>query len=410
MKRRDFTSVMAGSTLAAMGFYRKLYGLPAQNTQYLVETPEKRFYYLKKMLKQLCTDLGPHPSGSPEYERAMNIIKKEMDTALPIAELDEYTFENWKLMSEPEFWIGGTQLETFPFHGCSDTPSGGIRGVLKKLESKGYPYGIADESTGNILAYVSVSIYGPAIPRSAYNNSEKSLPIFGIGKYDIPVLESAVKNHTPVHANFRAKFIPDTLSWNVVGTLPGNTHKEILLLAHLDTVYPSPGANDNTASVITMLMLAHAFSGTKQDFTITFIATGSEECGSFGAQHYAKKREDAGTMKNITYIIQFDSLTYGPDFLLTSKDEELKSIVQQINNELGIKGIPRLIDSDAYVMDAAPFLPSGARAIYINSRGYDGITLPVYHRPEDIPETVGFDCVDNSFLVFKEFIMRIQKL
>jgi hypothetical protein len=103
-------------------------------------------------------------------------------------------------------------------------------------------------------------------------------------------------------------------------------------------------------------------------------------------------------------------LTYGPNFLATSKDEELQSIVQQINSELNIKGIPQLIDRDAYVMDAAPFLSSNARAIYINSRGYDGITLPVYHRPEDIPETVGFDCVDNSYRVFKEFIMRIQKL
>jgi hypothetical protein len=301
-------------------------------------------------------------------------------------------------------------LETFPFHGCSGTSPKRIYGVLIKLESNRHSYGIADESTGKILAYVSVSSYGNAIPRNAYSETKKSLPIFGIGKYDLPILESSVKNRTPVRANIQIMFVPDTPSWNVVGTLPGKTNKEILFLAHLDTVYSSPGANDNTASVITMLMLAHAFSGTKQDFTITFVATGNEEFGTLGAKHYAKKRELADTLKNIRLIVQFDSLTYGPNFLLTSKDEELKLIIQQINNELDIKGTPRLIDSDAYVMDAAPFLPSGARAIYINSRGYDGITLPVYHRPEDIPETVGFDCVDNSFRVFKEFITRIQKL
>ncbi|MBT4485512.1 MAG: hypothetical protein HOC71_17735 [Candidatus Latescibacteria bacterium] len=88
MKRRKLFSVMAGSALAATTFSRKSYGLPAQNTRHLVESPEKRFYYLKKMLAKLCSDLGPHPSGSPEYELAANIVKKEMDAALPLTELD----------------------------------------------------------------------------------------------------------------------------------------------------------------------------------------------------------------------------------------------------------------------------------------------------------------------------------
>jgi hypothetical protein len=206
------------------------------------------------------------------------------------------------------------------------------------------------------------------------------------------------------------KITPDVPSWNAVGTLPGKTDREILVIAHADTVYSSPGANDNTASVIVMLMMAHELAKADHEFTIRFVASGSEEFGYQGAYGYAKRRTDEGKLDNIKYIIQFDSLTYGPDFLLTSKDTELRDIADSINSEFDINGTPRHIDSTEWVMDSLPFKSSGARAIYVNSRGYDGITLPVYHRPEDIPETVGFDCVDNGFRVFTEFIRRLERL
>ena len=102
-----------------------------------IDTPEKRAVYLKKMLKALCTDIGPHPIGSTEYEKAALIVKKEMERSLPLVELDTFTFERWVLKSEPELYIGERWVEVYPAHGSSGTPLSGITGTLKKIDDKG---------------------------------------------------------------------------------------------------------------------------------------------------------------------------------------------------------------------------------------------------------------------------------
>jgi len=409
MDRRSFLAV-AGSTALSGSAFITGPSAHAATIQHNTETEEGRFFFCRDMLSRLCTDLGPRPAGSASFEKGIHIIRDDMAASCVSAELDHYTYEKWELVGEPIFRTGDVTLDGYPFHGCSGTPKDGIRGVLKKADSGGYPFMVTDRSTGKMSAYVSISSYGAGIPRSAYRREEKTHTIIGLGKYDVPSLDRAAESGTPVFIRAVTKFTPDFPSWNAVGTIPGRTSKEILFLAHADTVYPSPGANDNTASVIVMLMIARAFSDLQQEYTLRFVAAGNEEYGTFGARHYAERRMREGTMKDIRFIVQFDSLTYGPNLLLTSNDARLRSLVETINKDLGVAGTPRHIESDAYVMDAEPFKPSGARAIYINSRGYDGITLPVYHRPEDVPETVGFDCVDSSFRVFTEYIRRVQNI
>ena len=140
------------------------------------------------------------------------------------------------------------------------------------------------------------------------------------------------------------------------------------------------------------------------------MATGGEEDGKIGAIHYAEKRKREGTIKNIRYIVNFDSLTYGPDLQIHSHEKDLKDIIDAIHRDLDIKADPKFFDDDGYTMDSLPFRESGGKAMYVNSRGYDGITLPVYHRPEDVPVTVGADCAEIGFCVFREYLKRLQDL
>jgi Zn-dependent M28 family amino/carboxypeptidase len=57
----------------------------------------------------------------------------------------------------------------------------------------------------------------------------------------------------------------------VIGRIPGKSKNEILIVAHLDSIFNTPGANDNAASVIVMLMLAHAASARQNNHNLTFI-------------------------------------------------------------------------------------------------------------------------------------------
>lgn len=406
MIRRDFISTLAFSAFTA-GVLDGCESSKKNGTGSPVETSEKRAEYLNTLLKQLCTGLGVHPTGSSKFESAAQIILEAMKAAAPVAEFDEYVFEKWEPVGGSECEIGGKTIETILHHGCTGTPPAGLKGVLVKSTKGGYPWRLTDTSTGAELAQIRTASYGQAIPNFG---GVHSAPKFTVDTDKADLLAEAAVNKTPAWFKAEARFVPDSRGYNIIGQIPGKSSDEIMFLAHADTVYTSPGANDNTASMIVMLMLAHAFSAAEPPFTLTFVATDGEEYGLLGAKHYAERRKREGTLGNIKFITNFDSLTYGPNLWITSDDGELVSILLAINDKPGIIGTPRVSESTGYVLDNKPFIESGARAVNMNSRGYDDKTLPLYHRPEDTAETVHVDCVENSFLVFREYIGQLMRL
>ena len=104
MRRRYFVDITGKSVLLTALFNNCGFGKSLPDRHHLVDTQGKREAYLEKMLKALCTDIGPHPIGSPAYNKAASIVKKEMELALPVVELDTFTFERWLLKGEPTFY------------------------------------------------------------------------------------------------------------------------------------------------------------------------------------------------------------------------------------------------------------------------------------------------------------------
>jgi len=411
MKRRDFIgSLIASSCLAGCTGGNRL-----PDSIGVVDTLEKRTVYMNDMLKRLCTDIGPHPCGSPEYDIAADIVKREMERGLPHVEYDTLTYDRWVLLNEPYFFIGDREMETFPAHGAGGTPPEGVRGILKNSELQNTPYAVVDPVSGSVLARVAIAevwaVAGIAVARPWYRYYEEpgGTPVFNVGKPDIPVLDEAVEKGTPVRMNAQVEFIPGTETSNVVGTIPGESKDEIILYAHLDTVYNSEGANDNTGSVIMLLMLAHAFSGKTHPKTLTFMATTGEEYGYLGTKQYAARRKDEGTLCNIRFIMNFDSVTWGPNMSIITKDKDIMDELTAIDAELGLDGAPTWTESDGLGRETAPFRDAGvqARGIVIDSGGLDHNY--VWHRPSDTVETVPIECAEICFQLFREYLGRLLK-
>jgi hypothetical protein len=373
----------------------------------LVASAQQRQEYTLSLLKQLVTDIGPRPSGSKAYAKAAKVVLKEMQHSLPEVNYDKYEFDDWGPVSSSDLIVGGQHIEAIPQKRGFGTPAEGVRGVFRK---DGIGYVIIDEQSAQILAYFSVNHYGRAIAGSGNGNLDKSIPVFGLGKQDIPLLERGAKNKLKAWIKSEYKPVHKAQGINVIGRIPGKSKNEILIIAHLDTIFNTPGANDNAASVIVMLMLAHAASGREHNHTITFIASDSEEYVFEGAYHYAEGRIADNTMKDIKYVLNFDSLTYGPNLWINSKDQGIKDMIRDIHKDLNIESSPIYGENDGFVMDSLPFKPSGAKALHANSRGYDEKTLPVYHRPDDTADKVPLDCVEISFKVFDEFIKRVDRM
>lgn len=372
----------------------------------LVSTAQKRQSYTLDLLKKLVTDIGPKPSGSKAYAKAARIVFQEMRRTLSEVSYDKYEFEKQEPVKWNNLIVGGQQIEVAPQKRGYGTSPEGISGIIAK---HGSGFAILNEQSGDVLAYFSINSYGKAIAGSGPGNIDQTVPVFGIGKQDVPLLERSVLNKLPAAISAEYRPLHKAPGINVIGQIPGKSKKEILVIAHLDTIYNTPGANDNTASVIVMLMLAHAASGRQNNHTLTFIASDSEEYVYEGAYHYANQRIASNTIKDIRYVLNFDSLTYGPNLWINSKDQGIKDLIRDIHQDLKLQTTPIYSENDGFVMDSLPFRPSGARALHANSRGYDEKTLPVYHRPDDTADKVPLDCVEIAFQVFDEFIRRIDK-
>jgi hypothetical protein len=353
------------------------------------------------MLRVLCTEIGPRFACTEACERGAQVIRREMERALPSVRLDTFAITGWTLQGEPELSIGGRQLETYVAQYGPGTPGGGLRGVITKREQQ---YQIVEEASGRALANIDLGPFGPPVV-SSYRGTD-GLPRFGVGTNETALLDRAERERLPVFAKATTKSIPNCKTSNVVGTLQGNSTDEILFVAHADTVYGSPGASDNTASMITMLMLAHGMSGSRPKRAFTFLASTAEEGGSKGAQHYALTRKQDGTLGRVRICVNLDSLTYGPNLQITTTDRELQKMILDIHRDLNIQADPKIITRDD-TMDSAPFLASGARTVHLNSRGYDARMLPLNHRPDDRADTIDPSLVESSYRILMEMTRRL---
>ena len=371
-------------------------------SQSVADTPERRSAYLREMLKALCTDLGPRPAGSQAFDAGARLIQREMARALPSVAVDPFTFLGWEPVGNMEFEVGGKKLETYIAENSPGTPRDGVTGTLRK--AKGATYEVVDPRSGRVLARTGISEFGRAI--SSLDSGDGGAPLFNIGRQDAALLDSAAQQGLPVRARAEVRRVPGAKTRNVVGTLPGASREEIVIVAHADTKYNTPGANDNTASMICMLMLAHAVSGSHPPRTLTFLATTGEERGYIGAKHYALARKEKGTLGDVKVCINLDSLTYGPNLQIATTDNELAETILRIHRDLGLPSQPRVLHQDD-TMDSAPFRAAGARTVHLNSRGDDARTLPLWHRPEDRADTVKPEFVETSFQVLMELCKRL---
>ncbi len=64
---------------------------------------------------------------------------------------------------------------------------------------------------------------------------------------------------------------------NLEAELGGASREIVLIGAHYDSVFGSPGANDNGSGVAALLALARRFAGTHNSKTVRFVAFVNEE-------------------------------------------------------------------------------------------------------------------------------------
>lgn len=198
-------------------------------------------------------------------------------------------------------------------------------------------------------------------------------------------------------------------------------HPEIILIgAHYDSVFGSPGANDNGSGVAALLALARHFAGKTTQHTLRFVAFVNEEppyflSGEMGSDIYAggcKTRRD-----KISAMISLETIGYFSDApgsqnypspglgLFYPKVGNFIGFVSNVHSRALLRRVVALFRKHAKIPSEGAALPAFIPGVSWSDQrsfwrhGYPGIMVtdtapfryPYYHSAEDTPDKLDYD-------------------
>jgi hypothetical protein len=207
---------------------------------------------------------------------------------------------------------------------------------------------------------------------------------------------------------------------NIEAEIPG-AHSGILLIgAHYDSVFGSPGANDNGTGVAATVALARRFAGTKPEETLRFVAFVNEEPPYFlsdemGSFIYASRCKARGD--KISAMISLETIGYFSDAqhsqtypspglgLFYPKVGNFIGFVSNVPSRALLRRVVALFRKHAKIPSEGAALPAFIPGVSWSDQwsfwqhGYPGIMVtdtapfryPHYHSSNDTPDKLDYD-------------------
>ncbi len=355
-------------------------------------------------MKDLCKNFGDHQlelvrklsfvryGGTPEEERAANIIMEEISQSGGSSELMPFSIPSFECskctvtVSDPY----EQEIEAVPF-GCTGSVEGDFDFIyVERGEETDYT-GIGDLSNTVILinrcnyeAYRQICDRKPAafiaISGKYFDTPDNSdlvpqplryeyrdmgrVPGFIIRAKD--ATELVRNNVSRIHVELQ-QTESEATSHDVVAVIPGTEDLEgdIVLTAHYDSVLVGTGSWDNATGAVNLLHLYKYFLKNPAKRTLRFVWCGSEEQGLFGSLAYIEQNPQL--VEKISFCFNFDmnGTVLGPNNIFVTGGEDLKIYAEQYCREVGFSASFR---TGVHSSDSAPFCDKGIPAIGI-SRG-----------------------------------------
>jgi len=208
---------------------------------------------------------------------------------------------------------------------------------------------------------------------------------------------------------------------NIIATLPGYMEltPPYLVGAHYDTVWGTPGADDNASGVAVLLELAKRAAADPPPVPVTFVAFTLEEPPSFGTDHqgsrvFVKKLKEKGETVAGVIVLEMVGMTKAdqeyPVFLKMAGYPDRGDFIGVVGNGnskgfgehvvAAMRQNPALPVETLYVWlngwllpdtrlsDHASFWDAGIPALMVTDTAY--FRNPNYHNPGDKPGTLDY--------------------
>jgi hypothetical protein len=362
-------------------------------------------------LVYLCDEFGSRFPGTPGEKPAVDwMVSRLKEYGLEEVMADDFVYTGWKRGEAKVELLRPRKMELYTqsLALCPPTPPGGIEGDVVYL-GPGFPEQFKEkreELRGRIVLCTSQprptgqmvhrrTKYGYAVEYGAIgfifvnHNPGQLMPtgslrpgyrmageIPGIGvslETGSRLVRMLEKGLARVRITTTDSVNSKAISWNVVGLLPGQEEREIIVGAHYEGHDIAVGALDDGSGAVIVMEAARALAkhAGRLRRTIRFILFGAEEIGVTGSTCYVAKHR--GEMGRVDLMINCDGAGRGlrQVFNVTGPDElmgYLQGIADGIGYDMAVK---RSMSASS---DHWPFYMQGVPAV----------TLSTYRTPEEV--------------------------
>lgn len=241
----------------------------------------------------------------------------------------------------------------------------------------------------NVIGYLLGRDTGPAAPQPLPSGSDYSAPHFAIGRDDSDRLSAWLANGITVTLEFEldstngGTATGDNLIVQFDGIYADPAAPLVLICAHYDTFWNTPGAYDNGSGTIALLHLATEWAKHPPRYRTRLIFFSGEEWHLSGSRAYVESLT-AAQLDDIAYVLNIDGLGRGtfledfaaPEVFETKFSAAIRSYSEQTRPGLNvISRFPPPAGTD----DAA-FYAVGVPSGFITFNDFDRL-----HQPEDTP-------------------------
>ena len=293
-----------------------------------------------------------------------------------------------------------------------------LRGDIAKeqLMPKNFPFYNPDEHRRIIglldlkapRAIIAATTRNPELAGAVY-----PFPLIEDGDFDIPSVFMTedegyrLASHAGqvVTLESRARRIPSS-GCNVVARKATAAPRRIVLCAHIDSKLGTPGALDNAAGVVTLLLLAELLEDYDGGLGVEIIAiNGEDNYAASGEKLYLEHNQ--GKLGDIVLSINLDALGYRQGPTAYSLYECSDAISAAVRSAFG--GYADLREGEPwYQSDHMVFVQNQVPALAITSEGLMEIETAVAHTPQDRPELVDCAKLVTTASALRDLVRRLE--
>jgi Zn-dependent M28 family amino/carboxypeptidase len=291
---------------------------------------------------------GTRASGTPGYEASVDYVVERLEAAGYDPQVQEFTFPFFQQLSastfeqvspSPAVYVEGTDYFTADFSGSGDitgvvepvdltlppTPEPSSTSGCEPEDFAGFTAGaiaLVQRGACDFAVKVANADAAGAIGVIIFNEGQEGrtdafqgtlggpadlpvvMPSFALGS---SLAEQAESGDVTVHI-LTSTLSENRQTWNVTAdTRRGRADRTVVVGAHLDSVVPGPGINDNGSGSATILEVAEqlARQRARTPNRIRFAWWGAEESGLLGSEHYVASLSEE-ELADIALNLNFD--------------------------------------------------------------------------------------------------------